>query len=86
MGEIGEPPFVDDGEGFPTKDSVRAALNMCKLGVLADKQVEFRGQQGSMIDVIGQCRIERLTENWPAQFMGTVIGAASQASQSRNES
>jgi hypothetical protein len=74
-------PFVDDGEGYPTEDSVREALDMFRLGPLADVQVAFRGQDGSMTELITQCRIERLVEDWPRGFVGQVVGIASQAGQ-----
>lgn len=76
-----KPPFVDNGEGFPTPDSVRAALGMFSLGRLADMPVSYMDHQGSMVDLITRCRIERLTENWPKSFIAQVIGAASQAGQ-----
>lgn len=78
---VADHPFVDAGEGFPTIDSVRMALGMFQLDTLADITVEFRGQPGSMVELIAKCRIERLVDNWPKDFIGQVIGAASQAAQ-----
>jgi len=74
-------PFVDNGEGFPTSGSVRQALGMFSLGALADTPVRFRGQQGPLVDLISQCRIDNLTQNWPKDFIAQVVGAASQAGQ-----
>lgn len=74
-------PFVDSGNGFPTPESVRTALGMFSLDQLADKPVQYRGHQGSMVDLITHCRIARLTENWPNGFITQVIGSASQAAQ-----
>lgn len=78
MTEAGHP-FIDNGEGFPTPDSVRQALGMFSLDRLADIPVNYRGQEGSMIDLIAKCRIDRLTENWPKDFIAQVVGSASQA-------
>lgn len=75
-------PFVDNGEGFPTPDSVRAALGMFSLDRLADIPVSYMDKKGSMVDLITRCRIERLTENWPKGFIAQVIGAASADQQS----
>jgi hypothetical protein len=80
MAEVGHP-FIDNGEGFPTPDSVRQALGMFSLSPLADIAVNFRGQEGSMVDLVAQCQIGHLTENWPKGFIAQVIGAASQAGQ-----
>jgi hypothetical protein len=74
-------PFIDDGNGFPTPDSVRTALDLFKLDRLADVPISFRGEDGSMVDLVSHCRIEHLTENWPKGFIGQVIGIASQAGQ-----
>lgn len=80
-----EPPFVDSGEGFPTGKSVRQALGMFSLDRLADIPVSYMGQEGSMVDLISRCRIERLVENWPKGFIAQVVGAASQAGQQSGE-
>lgn len=74
-------PFVDNGEGFPTSDSARSALSMFNLDRLADIPVSYKGQEGSMVELLTCCRIERLTENWPKDFIAHVIGSASQAGQ-----
>lgn len=76
-----EHPFVDSGEGFPTAESVREALIVCKLGALADVQVNYRGKSGSMVDLLTQCRIEHLLDNWPMGFASEVYGSAAQAAQ-----
>lgn len=76
-------PFVDNGNGFPTPESVSTALNICRLGALADRSVTFRGEEGTMVDLIVKCRIEHLTENWPRSFIGRIVGIAAQAGQQR---
>lgn len=76
-----EIPFVDNGEGYPTSNSVREALDMFDLGALADVPVHFRGQDGTMVDLVTQCRINRLVEDWPKGFIGQVVGGAAQAGQ-----
>ena len=76
-----EHPFIDNGEGFPTPDSVRDALRMFSMDRLADIPANYMGQEGSMVELITRCRIERLTENWPKDFIAQVIGSAAQAGQ-----
>lgn len=77
-----DPPFIDNGEGFPTPDSVREALGMFRLDSLSDITVRSHtGEEGTMVDLITDCRIKRLVENWPKDFIAHVMGAASQASQ-----
>jgi hypothetical protein len=78
-------PFIDNGEGFPTPDSVRSALNMYQLGALADTTASFRGEADSMVGLIARCRIEDLTKNWPKGFIAQVIGVAAQAGQQGSE-
>jgi hypothetical protein len=78
MAEI-DPPFIDNGEGYPTPESVHVALGMFSMGALAEVPVSYGGHRGSMTELITRCRIERLTENWPKGFIGQVVGAASQA-------
>jgi hypothetical protein len=81
MPEAPPPPFVDNGQGYPTPESARAALDLFKMGRLADVPVNFRGHEGSVVDLVARCRIERLTENWPQGFVGQVVGIATQAAQ-----
>lgn len=81
MPEAPPPPFVDSGQGYPTPASARAALDMFKMGRLADVPVSSRGSEGTMVDLITRCRIERLTEDWPQGFIGQVVGIATQAAQ-----
>jgi hypothetical protein len=82
----GAHPFVDNGEGFPTSESVSAALEMFNLGALAEVQVSFRGHPGSMVELITHCKIDRLTENWPNGFVAQVIGSAAQAGENSGRS
>lgn len=79
--QLPEHPFIDNGEGFPTPDSVRTALGMFSLDELADIPIRFKGEEGSMIDLVAQCQIEHLTRNWPKGFIAQVIGSATQAAQ-----
>ena len=74
-------PFEDNGEGFPTADSVYKALGMFSMESLADTRINYRGQEGTMVGLITQCQIERLVENWPGGFIAQVVGAATQAGQ-----
>lgn len=74
-------PFIDNGEGFPTPDSARQALTMFKLSPLADMSVVFNEQKGTMTDLITKCKIEHLVTNWPKQFIGMVVGIATDAKQ-----
>lgn len=78
-------PFIDNGEGFPTADSIREVLGMFSLDRLTDIPVSYNGREGTMVDLIAHCRIERLTENWPKGFISQVIGVASQAGQPNSE-
>lgn len=79
--QLSEPPFIDDGKGFPTPDSARQAFNMFSLDRIADIQGSYMGQRSSMVELVTRCRIERLVENWPKAFIAQVMGAASQAGQ-----
>ena len=81
-----KPPFVDNGSGFPEPDSVKQALNMYNLDKLANLTVSYRGQEGSMVDLIARCRIEHLTQDWPRGFIAQVIGAAAEAARQANAS
>ena len=83
MAGEGKHPFIDNGKGFPTGESVRKALDDYKLGVLADTAITFRGEKGSVADLIAQCKIEHLTQDWPKGFISKVIGAAAQAGQKK---
>ena len=74
-------PFIDNGLGYPTQESVRDALGAVSMGALADVPVQFRGEKGSMVDVIAKCPIEHLVDGWPKNFVARVIGVATQAAQ-----
>jgi hypothetical protein len=81
-----DPPFIDNGEGLPTSDSVVEALGMFGLDRLADLPVRYGEHAGTMVDLIARCRIERLTQNWPKGFITQVIGTATQAGEESPES
>jgi hypothetical protein len=76
-------PFDDNGEGFPTPDSVRTALSQFNLDRLSEVEVSYMGQEGSMVDLISRCQIDRLTQNWPKDFIAQVVGAAAQAGKNK---
>lgn len=83
MAEI-KPPFIDNGEGLPTTDSVHRALEATQLSALADVEVSYGDPEGgkhtgTVVDLVGRCRIEHLVTDWPRGFMAHVIGAATQA-------
>lgn len=73
-----DPPFDDDGNGYPTPESVREALALFKMDNLAGVPVSFRGEEGTVQELISRCRIEHLTQNWPKGFIGQVVGIVSQ--------
>lgn len=71
--------LIDNGEGFPTEDSIRQVLNGFNMGSLSDIPASFRGETGSITELIGRCRIEHLVTDWPRGFIGMVVGIATEA-------
>jgi hypothetical protein len=75
-----QPPFVADDNGYPTEESVRAALQVCRIDVLADLDAVYADKRDKLVPLIAQnCLVEHLSRNWPKGFIGAAMGAVQEA-------
>jgi hypothetical protein len=77
-----EIPFVDNGSGYPTLESVNNALDVFGLSSVKDVDTSFRGEEGNVPELITKCKIEHLTKDWPKMFMSYLVAIVSEEGKS----